>query len=42
VHRLLDDDRSAAIAESVIGLAQRLSVHVTAEGVETPEHQRFL
>lgn len=42
VDRMLHDDRSAAIVESVIGLAHRLGLGVVAEGVEAVEQQQYL
>ena len=35
--KLLDDDKAKAIAEMVIGLSKRLTIHSVVEGVETEE-----
>lgn len=42
VRNVLDEPRDAAIAHSIITLAQRLGMDVIAEGVETEAHHRFL
>ena len=42
VQRLPSDSGNAAIASGLIGMAQSLSLRVTAEGVETAEQLRFL
>jgi len=42
VRDLLLDAKDAAIAQTVINLAHNLSLHVIAEGVETPEQRDFL
>jgi diguanylate cyclase (GGDEF)-like protein len=42
VERLTDPDSTRPIVEAVIGLTQRLGLHVVAEGVETQEQRRIL
>ena len=42
VHSMTRDAADAEIVRSVVELAHRLSIGVTAEGVETEEHWRFL
>lgn len=42
VRDLPKDPDSAALTETIIGIANRLKLHVTAEGVETPLHKEFL
>ncbi len=42
VRNVLDEPRDAAIAHSIITLAQQLGMDVIAEGVETEAHHRFL
>lgn len=42
VNDVLTDDSSKAIVRTVITLGQSLGMNVVAEGVETPEQQRFL
>jgi EAL domain-containing protein (putative c-di-GMP-specific phosphodiesterase class I) len=42
VHNILLDAKDAAIAQTVINLAQNLSLHVIAEGVETAAQRDFL
>ena len=42
VRGMLQDEKDAAIAHSIIALAHRLGLGVVAEGVETEAHHRFL
>jgi diguanylate cyclase len=42
ITELESDERDRAIVRSVIGLAEGLGCHVTAEGVEKPEAARWL
>ncbi|MBN9341064.1 MAG: EAL domain-containing protein, partial [Comamonadaceae bacterium] len=42
VRGMLQDEKDAAIAHSIIALAHRLGLGVMAEGVETEAHHRFL
>ncbi len=42
VHDILNDPKDAAIAHTIIVLADLLGLAVIAEGVETVEHHRFL
>ena len=42
VHQLSDRKRGTAIAESIIGLAQRMQLKTVAEGVETQEQADWL
>ncbi|TFZ01184.1 EAL domain-containing protein [Ramlibacter rhizophilus] len=42
VKDLLTDENDAAIARTIIGLAQSLNLEVVAEGVETPAQREFL
>ncbi|MDQ1618044.1 MAG: hypothetical protein QOE19_613 [Actinomycetota bacterium] len=41
-NQLLDDDRTATIVASTIGLAHDLGLHIVAEGVETAEQLAWL
>ncbi|MDP9139877.1 MAG: EAL domain-containing protein, partial [Pseudomonadota bacterium] len=42
VRDLPKDPDSAALTETIIGIANRMNLHVTAEGVETQLHKEFL
>ena len=42
VRDLLIDDNDAAIVDTILAMASRLSLHVTAEGVETNEQLSYL
>lgn len=42
VRHVMDDPKDAAIAQSIISLAQMLGLDLIAEGVETDAHYRFL
>ncbi len=42
IERLADPDGTRPVVEAVIGMAQRLGLHVVAEGVETQDQQRIL
>jgi len=42
VSRIGEDPHSDAIVAALVGMAHRLGLSVTAEGIETPEQERFL